>query len=686
MAWNPFGVMLEVSATAGTATRTSATQFTVPINVAWETYYSGAKTNYGMEASSGGKTVVLNKSGNSSSGSSGTLTGTTFSISGNSKQTKTITVTFRNFNNDNNKSETTIISLSVSVPAWTSYKVTYNANGGTGTPSAQTKYKDQNLTLSSTKPTKPGYLFLGWSTSSTATTATYSAGQTIAANVLNTSNTTLYAVWKANTYTVSYDANDGENAPGEQTKNYDEDLTLSKNIPTRANYTFKGWGTSAGATTVSYAPGASYTKNEAVTLYAIWELAYTKPRIKNFSITRCDESGVSSKEGKYAFINFDWECDLQVETILLTWSATTSSAGDTIDLIDSSEGSKFSGNVSKIIGGSFSSMASYIIEVAVADSNGSTPKSRTLNSLAFTIHAKEGGNGIAFGKVSELDNTAEFEFDAKFNKPVYGKVLGMDKIPAIGVGESFNDYLEPGCYAVYKNSDANNIWNMPVPRAGRLEVWAATGEGVRPEEQYSYLKQRFIPYNCENAIWERDITRSASNEWTFYDWFRSTLTPIVSEKVYNKSAVTVGLTANIASLTSGSYTKVAFDKSVSSMGNKLSLSNNSILIGSDVSFVKVNAQILLKVLAQGSKHFKISKVSNETTTHYAWICQEVDQIKNSAGDLLPTGVEFNLMPIIIPVTEGDYITCMYYTNNSTDYIVSGSSANGYQTYLTVEML
>ena len=55
--WTPFGVALDITATGGTVTRTSATKFTVKINASWETYYSGAQTNYGMTASSGDSSV-----------------------------------------------------------------------------------------------------------------------------------------------------------------------------------------------------------------------------------------------------------------------------------------------------------------------------------------------------------------------------------------------------------------------------------------------------------------------------------------------------------------------------------------------------------------------------------------------------------------------------------------------------
>lgn len=74
------------------------------------------------------------------------------------------------------------------------YSVNYNANGGSGAPSVQTKYYKNKLTLSKTKPTRKGYTFQGWATTKTATKATYQAG----GSYTKDSNVTLYAVWKAN--------------------------------------------------------------------------------------------------------------------------------------------------------------------------------------------------------------------------------------------------------------------------------------------------------------------------------------------------------------------------------------------------------------------------------------------------------------------------------------------------------
>ncbi len=88
------------------------------------------------------------------------------------------------------------IVVNVSVNAKT-YTVSYNANGGSGAPSKQTKTHGTELTLSSVKPTRTGYTFLGWSTSRTATTATYLSGGKFTTDA----NTTLYAVWQKDSET-----------------------------------------------------------------------------------------------------------------------------------------------------------------------------------------------------------------------------------------------------------------------------------------------------------------------------------------------------------------------------------------------------------------------------------------------------------------------------------------------------
>lgn len=70
------------------------------------------------------------------------------------------------------------------------YTISYNANGGTGAPSSQTKTHGADLTLSSTVPTRENYVFQGWATSSTGTVA-YQPGGTFSVDA----DTVLYAIW-----------------------------------------------------------------------------------------------------------------------------------------------------------------------------------------------------------------------------------------------------------------------------------------------------------------------------------------------------------------------------------------------------------------------------------------------------------------------------------------------------------
>ena len=176
---------------------------------------------------------------------------------------------------------------------WTPWKHTvhYNSNiptnAPTGTttvsnmPGDQTKTFDEKLMISSNKPTRKGYNFAGWSTSANGNVV-YQPGAEYK-NDQNGGTVTLYAKWTAWKHTVTYDKNvpanskktDVKNMPGNQTKIYDQNLTLQTNVPTRIGYTFVKWTTNKDGTGTAYQPGSQYSYNrdsdgETVTLYAVW--------------------------------------------------------------------------------------------------------------------------------------------------------------------------------------------------------------------------------------------------------------------------------------------------------------------------------------------------------------------------------------------------------------------------------
>lgn len=82
----------------------------------------------------------------------------------------------------------------LSVTARTSYNVAFNANSGSGAPATQTKWYNEALTLSSTRPTRAKYTFKNWNTAQGGTGTSYNPGGSYTANAA----ATLYAQWTWN--------------------------------------------------------------------------------------------------------------------------------------------------------------------------------------------------------------------------------------------------------------------------------------------------------------------------------------------------------------------------------------------------------------------------------------------------------------------------------------------------------
>lgn len=298
--------------------------------------------------------------------------------------------------------------------------LSYNANGGSDAPSSQsaTVYNattSNTFTIPSTVPTREGYLFLGWSTSASATSASYSAG----GNITLSANGTLYAVWRLNVFTVTYDANGGSGAPANQTKTYGTDLTLASTVPTRKYYTFKGWATSASATTPTYPVGQTniYTSNANVTLYAVWEVAYIIPRITSVSVTRCDEQGNPQDDGTYALVKFNWATDEDVSSIKIYWKALTDTAyGNNLGVAVTGR----SGSVSQVVGGgALSEDFAYNIKIEVVDNTDRNSATQTLSATLFPIDLLRGGKGVTIGGPAKEEGLrvkmpAYFEKHAEF--------------------------------------------------------------------------------------------------------------------------------------------------------------------------------------------------------------------------------------------------------------------------------
>ena len=177
---------------------------------------------------------------------------------------------------DNSKSVTKTFS---------SYKITFN-KGNADTINNQTNnieklcIANKGASCNITSPTieKKNYNILGWNTSSSATSSTWSANTSKSIN----KDETYYPIVKPQTFTISYNSNGGSGTMSSQTITYGQSATIKANTFTKTGYTFVGWTTNSDGSTDDkynwtgfsgtwvYGNGQYGIANNQLKLYARW--------------------------------------------------------------------------------------------------------------------------------------------------------------------------------------------------------------------------------------------------------------------------------------------------------------------------------------------------------------------------------------------------------------------------------
>lgn len=368
-------------------------------------------------------------------------------------------------------------SGAISIPAKTSYTVSYNANGGIDAPGNQTKWFGEVLKLQSGSPTRTGYKFMGWATDAYSKTAVFAPG----ANYTYNNNAVLYAVWVAATYAIEYNANGGIGAPTKQSKQHDTPLQLSSVTPSRENYTFAGWARSATSTTATYRPGAIYIDNAPMILYAVWVLTYTKPRITNIKRRRCDLTegvldyiAIDNDYGENVELSFDVEADFAYTTIeVLCKDASVRGWDSAITPTESSSG--IAGNRTSYTAyfTNLSAETSYTLRITVRDTGGETVVIYDIPAPFFSIDFKPptetSKGGAAIAKPAELDGV----FDVGFETLLRGGIRPL----ALEPNTDLNDVQTPNTY-IGANISNNAYANCPLASGTfTLSVEAAGEDG-----------------------------------------------------------------------------------------------------------------------------------------------------------------------------------------------------------------
>ncbi len=157
--------------------------------------------------------------------------------------------------------------------------ITYNANGGTGDKTVAEVKGAEVTAADKTGFSKTGYVLSAWNTEEDGSGDPYELGETFTI----TDDMTLYAQWrKAESYTLSYDANEGRgDPPAPKTQDENTQTNVAGNPFSKDGYFFDGWNTAKDGSGDPYAPGDVFTFTADATLYAQWVAAYTLSYNKN---------------------------------------------------------------------------------------------------------------------------------------------------------------------------------------------------------------------------------------------------------------------------------------------------------------------------------------------------------------------------------------------------------------------
>ena len=162
----------------------------------------------------------------------------------------------------------------------------YQGGGGIGTSTVEVPISEPTTTYTLTsydEPTRAGYMFCGWSTSSTGAVKYRTNDQ-----ITLTGNLTLYAVWDDNPYIITlntnYDA--GVFKSILVPRNHPNYTLTSRDEPTRTGCTFYGWS-DLPTGVVKYKTGDPVELTGNLTLYAIWE--DTTPYVSGLKYSITDE-------------------------------------------------------------------------------------------------------------------------------------------------------------------------------------------------------------------------------------------------------------------------------------------------------------------------------------------------------------------------------------------------------------
>lgn len=149
-------------------------------------------------------------------------------------------------------------------------------------------------------------------------------------------------------------------------------------------------------------------------------IAYSSPAINAFSGFRCDSDGSSNYDGEYLNLKVNFQIasvnSLNAKSYKIEYKLKTASTWTQLQT-----GSVYSLNSSIVTTQKFSVNSAFDLRLTVTDFFGSVTSVLDVPTAFTLVDMHSSGKGIAFGKVSEKQNTMEVALDAEFNGDIVRK-------------------------------------------------------------------------------------------------------------------------------------------------------------------------------------------------------------------------------------------------------------------------
>lgn len=312
-------------------------------------------------------------------------------------------------------------------------------------------------------------------------------------------------------YAVTYNANGGSGAPATQYKVYGKNLTLSTVKPTRSGFSFVKWFTAANGTGTGYNPGATYSTDAALNLYAKWSAI---PSVTSLTVIRSDSSGNQDDSGTYASVTATWTMSSATSESATVTGTITPQGGTSSAITLSGTTTGTGGTVTALVPNMDTDMQ-YVVAITAANGSNTATRSAVLTRAFFIMDFKAGGGGIGIGRAAPA-NGLEVGYETAFDDDV--TVFGDVDVDGV-IHSDGNVYIDNKAKGYYVIDQANVTY--PAVYDNGTNLWVGAESGAGPHHTGALCLSTGYTGTGGNKTFSACVPNADNTGGTFYDVFHT---------------------------------------------------------------------------------------------------------------------------------------------------------------------